>query len=143
MRRPTIPLVDRSDLPDRQKGISPRLVVRVVEEAAAYRRGLEAAFVGAGHRVSTDDASDVVLVSHRDSSGCEQAVRWAQEAEVTVVALITPADAPTVAHAFGDGVHAVADWEADPERIVEVAEAAYRGDVMLPLEIARELPGAA
>src|SRR4030042_3857 len=43
-----------------------RLTIRVVEEAPAYRRGLEEAFTAAGHRVAEeDDAPELVLVALR------------------------------------------------------------------------------
>ena len=48
---------------------SGRLSVRVVEEAAAYRRGLEEAFAGVGHRVAEEDeVPDLALVALRVSA---------------------------------------------------------------------------
>ena len=39
-----------------------RLTIRVIEEAASYRRGLEEAFTAAGHRVAgEDEVADLIL----------------------------------------------------------------------------------
>jgi len=117
------------------------LTVRVVEEAAAYRHGLEDAFKEAGHRVAGDaEAADLVLVSWRGTADCGRLEDWASRARV--LALVAPGDAETVAHALYHGSVAAVDWRAETGRIVEVAEAAARGDALLPCETARGLPGA-
>ena len=60
-----------------------RLAIRVIEEAAAYRRGLEEAFVGAGHRVADeDDAPELVLVAWRVAADCGRLEAWAAKAPV-------------------------------------------------------------
>lgn len=118
-----------------------RLTVRVVEEAAAYRRGLEEAFIAAGHRVAGEEESpDLALVAMRVAADCARLEAWS--ARAPVVALVEPGDAETVAHAFHHGATAAVEWQAETGRIVEVAEAAARGDVLLPSLIARGLPGA-
>jgi DNA-binding NarL/FixJ family response regulator len=117
-----------------------RLVIRVVEEAAAYRRGLEEAFVAAGHRVADeDDAPELVLVAMRVAADCGRLEAWS--AKAPVVALVEPGDAETVAHAFHHGAVAAVEWQAETGRILEVAEAAARGDALLPSGTARGLPG--
>jgi len=115
------------------------LAIRVIEEAAAYRRGLEEAFVGAGHRVAAEEeAADLVLVSWRGAADCSRLETWSARARV--LALVAPGDAETVAHALHHGAVAVVEWRAETARIVEVAEAAARGDMLLPSETARGLP---
>ena len=117
-----------------------RLSVRVIEEAAAYRRGLEEAFAGAGHRVAAEDEeADLVLVSWRAASDCARLETWSARARV--LALVAPGDAETVAHALHHGAVTAVDWRAETQRIVEVAEAAARGDALLPSDTARALPG--
>jgi DNA-binding NarL/FixJ family response regulator len=117
-----------------------RLTIRVVEEAAAYRRGLEEAFTGAGHRVAgEDDVPELVLVAMRVAADCGRLETWSAQARV--VALVEPGDAETVAHAFHHGAVAAVEWQAETSRIVEVAEAAARGDALLPSGTARGLPG--
>ena len=117
-----------------------RLSVRVVEEAAAYRRGLEEAFAGAGHRVAgEDEVPDLALVALRVAADCGRLEGWS--AKAPVVALVEPGDAETVAHALHHGAVAAVEWHAETGRIVQVAEAAARGDALLPSAIARGLPG--
>jgi DNA-binding NarL/FixJ family response regulator len=117
-----------------------RLSVRVVEEAAAYRRGLEEAFAGAGHRVAgEDEVPDLALVALRVAADCARLEAWSSKAPV--VALVEPGDAETVAHALHHGAVAAVEWQAETGRIVEVAEAAARGDALLPSTTARDLPG--
>jgi DNA-binding NarL/FixJ family response regulator len=116
-----------------------RLIVRVIEEAAAYRRGLEEAFAGVGHRVAGEDEdADLVLVSWRAPTDCNRLELWSKRARV--MALVAPGDAETVAHALHHGAVAAVEWRAETARIVEVAEAAARGDALLPSETARGLP---
>jgi DNA-binding NarL/FixJ family response regulator len=116
-----------------------RLSVRVVEEAAAYRRGLEEAFAGAGHRVAgEDEVPDLALVALRVAADCARLEAWSGKAPV--VALVEPGDAETVAHALHHGAVAAVEWQAETGRIVQVAEAAVRGDALLPSAIARDLP---
>jgi len=118
-----------------------RLSIRVIEEAAAYRRGLEEAFVGAGHRVAVEEEdADLVLVSWRTVADCARLESWAAQARV--LALVAPGDAETVAHALHHGAVAAVEWRAETGRIVEVAEAASRGDALLPSDTARALPNA-
>lgn len=118
---------------------SGRLSVRVVEEAAAYRRGLEEAFAGAGHQVAEEEETpDLALVALRVSADCARLEAWARRAPV--VALVEPGDAETVAHALHHGAVAAVEWQAETARIVQVAEAAARGDALLPSAIARGLP---
>ena len=118
-----------------------RLSIRVIEEAAAYRRGLEEAFVGAGHRVAVEEEdADLVLVSWRTVADCARLESWA--AQAPVLALVAPGDAETVAHALHHGAVAAVEWRAETGRIVEVAEAASRGDALLPSNTARALPNA-
>lgn len=116
-----------------------RLTIRVVEEAAAYRRGLEEAFAGAGHRVAGEEETpDLVLVALRVAADCGRLEAWSSRAPV--VALVEPGDAETVAHALYHGAVAAVEWQAETSRIVEVAEAAARGDALLPSATARALP---
>jgi len=116
-----------------------RLTIRVIEGAAAYRRGLEEAFVAAGHRVADeDDAAELVLVAMRVAADCGRLEAWA--AKAPVVALVEPGDAEMVAHAFHHGAVAAVEWQAETGRILEVAEAAARGDALLPSGTARGLP---
>lgn len=117
-----------------------RLVVRVVEEAPAYRRGLEEALAGAGHRVAEEDeAPDLALVTLRVAADCGRLESWS--ARAPVVALVEPGDAETVAHALHHGAVSAVEWQADIGRIVQVAEAAARGDALLPSAMVRGLPG--
>jgi hypothetical protein len=88
-----------------------RLSIRVIEEAAAYRRGLEEAFVGAGHRVAVEEEdADLVLVSWRTVADCARLESWAAQARV--LALVAPGDAETVAHALHHGAVAAVEWRA-------------------------------
>lgn len=117
-----------------------RLAIRVIEEAASYRRGLEEAFVGAGHRVAAEEeTADLVLVAWRSAADCARLEAWAARARV--LALVAPGDAETVAHALHHGAVAAVEWRAETGRIVEVAEAAARGDALLPSDTARALAG--
>ena len=117
-----------------------RLTIRVVEEAAAYRRGLEEAFAGAGYRVAgEDEVPDLALVAMRVAADCARLEGWS--AKAPVVALVEPGDAETVAHALHHGAVAAVEWQAETSRIVEVAAAAARGDALLPSGTARGLPG--
>lgn len=117
-----------------------RLTIRVIEEAAAYRRGLEEAFVADGHRVAAEEeTADLVLVAWRGPGDCARLESWS--ARGRVVALVAPGDAETVAHALHHGAVAAVEWRAETGRIVEVAEAAARGDALLPSDTARCLPG--
>jgi DNA-binding NarL/FixJ family response regulator len=114
------------------------LTVRVVEAAAAYRRGLEGAFTAAGHRLARgQEKAAVLLVAHRGREDCSQLERLSRQGRV--VALVDPGDVTATAHALWHGAVAAVDWRADPERIVEVAEAASRGDTLLPMAVARSL----
>lgn len=129
--------VERRSVEDVSDG---RLTVRVVEEAAAYRRGLEEAFAAAGHRVAAEEeVPDLALVAMRVAADCGRLDAWS--ARAPVVALVEPGDAETVAHAFHHGAVAVVEWQAETARIVEVAEAAARGDALLRAATARGLPG--
>lgn len=131
------PAAERRSVEEMNSG---RLTVRVVEEAAAYRRGLEEAFSAAGHRVAAEEqVPDLALVAMRVAADCARLEAWS--AKAPVVALVEPGDAETVAHAFYHGAVAAVEWEAETARIVEVAEAAARGDALLLSATARGLPG--
>ena len=60
------------------------------------------------------------------------------ETGTAVLALVAPFGRDEIAHAVGHGA-IPADWDGDPERIIDAAAAAIRGDLLLSLESARTL----
>lgn len=129
---------------------SARIQVAIVEEAAAYRRGLEAALEAAGMAVAQPDdlrswAADsdrrAVLFSVRSQADLDKLGATVAESTVVIVALLTSLDNGEVADALRAGASGVVDWHAPPESIVEITQAALEGKTVLPATVARALAG--
>ncbi|MCB2222674.1 MAG: hypothetical protein KQH83_00765, partial [Actinobacteria bacterium] len=115
----------------------PRLAV--VGVPAAYRRGLESAAPGRGWGIAEDPSSaDVVVAPLRSPDDCRAVETLA--AGAPVVALVSPLDRDTASHALRHGA-APADWDWEPQRILDAVTAASAGDAVLPLAAARALAG--
>lgn len=118
----------------------------VVEKAASFRRGLEAALTDSGHEIGTEPAdAAVALVTLREDEDC-QSIEELVDRGIQVVALLPDSGAAAHAHALGHGAVAAAPWDADPTEIVATVEAALAGWTRLPPAIAADLasewPGA-
>lgn len=115
--------------------------VAVAEEAASFRRGVDAALEKAGYRpVSIDDSPEAVLATLRFPDGCGTVTELAARG-VVVVALLPEPTPEAHAHAYGHGAAGTVDWHADPDEIVATLRAALEGRTRLPVEIARSLSG--
>lgn len=121
-------------------------VVAVVESAASYRRGLEAALSDAGFTITSEPGDAVaVLLTLRRPEGCASADALVAAGKI-VVALLPDADPAGHAHAFGHGVTSATPWDADPKDIVTCLSHAIEGWARLPTStvtaLAAEWPGA-
>lgn len=108
--------------------LSPRIAV--LERAASYRRGLEAALQDAGFAVVEPEAAEVLLVPLRDPGDCariDDAVGRSR-----VVALLPDSEARSFTHALRHGVAGAAAWDEEPDRIVAAVEAAVAGLLFVP-----------
>jgi len=108
--------------------------VAVLERAASYRSGLEAALVRAGFTIREPHEAAVLVVPLRAAPDCE--IVGGIGEEVVKVALIPDLEARSVAHALAHGAAGVAPWDDDPDAIARVAVAAVGGTVLLPREAA-------
>lgn len=129
-------------------GTSARHHVAIVESAAPYRRGLEAALSSAGLQVDTPD--DVATWAARPKRAVVLAVHDTAdlgtlqdlaEQGAPVFALVTEASAEPMAACLRAGAIGVADWSDNPETIVATIVEALAGRVVLPASIATELAG--
>jgi DNA-binding NarL/FixJ family response regulator len=121
-------------------------VVAVIESAASYRRGLEAALADAGFTITAEPGdADAVLLALRVPDGCETANALVAAGKV-VVALLPDANPAGHAHAFEHGAASATPWDADPAEIVTALTHAIAGWARLPVAtvaaIASEWPGA-
>lgn len=119
--------------------------VAVLERAAAYRRGLEAALTAAGFTTTEPSVADALLVTLSSAEGCAAADEGTAAGKL-VVALLPEATAAQYAHALGHGAASAAAWDADPGDIVATLDQALRGWARLPSAVAAALaaewPGA-
>ena len=121
-------------------------VVAVVESAASYRRGLEAALEDAGFTITAEPGdADAVLLALRIPEGCESANALVTAGKVVVALLPDPSPAGH-AHAFEHGAASATPWDADPTEIVAALTHAIAGWARLPIStasaIAAQWPGA-
>ncbi len=121
-------------------------VIAVVEIAASYRRGLEAALTDAGFTTTTEPGdADAVLLALRIPEGCEAADALVAAGKVVVALLPDPTPAGH-AHAFEHGVASATPWDADPSEIVAALTHAIEGWTRLPVAtvaaLAASWPGA-
>lgn len=114
--------------------------VAVLERAAAYRRGLEAALAAAGFAAADPETADAILVTLGGEGGCAAADGAVASGKV-VVALLPDAVPAEYAHALGHGARSAVAWDADPAEIVATLEQALRGWVRLPAAAATALAG--
>lgn len=123
--------------------------VLVIDRVPSFRRGLAAALRDAGF--DAHEAHDPVEPSDREGfptlvvtvePGRAQDV-LNHAASRCVVALLQDARPESYAEAFRAGARAAVAWEAPPELIAEVVEAAVRGYALLPAHLAAVLAGRA
>lgn len=113
--------------------------VAVVELAASFRRGIDAALERAGFvPVDLDASPAAALVTLRMLESCDHVVDLAA-AGVVVVALLPEPTPEAHAHAYSHGATGTVDWNADPGEIVAALQAALEGRTRLPAEITRVL----
>ncbi len=120
----------------------------VIDGAASYRRGLDAAFRATGHRMSFPDdpvvwtraAAEtrpaVVLVTLRVDDDC-RLVSSVVDAGGHVLGLLPDPSIEAFRHVLAHGATSAVDWNADPEHIVDVAVAASRDMSLLPAAVVR------
>ncbi|MBI5157902.1 MAG: response regulator transcription factor [Acidimicrobiia bacterium] len=121
-------------------------VIAVIEAAASYRRGLEAALVDAGFTITAEPGdADAVLLALGVPEGCEAADALVAAGKIVVALLPDPTPAGH-AHAFEHGVASATPWNADPGDIVTALSHAMDGWARLPVStvksLAAEWPGA-
>lgn len=109
----------------------------IVGVPAAYRRGLESLARERDWDLAGGAVADLTVAPLRIADDCA-AVDALVESGTSVLALVSPLGREEIAHAVGHGAVPV-DWHADPERIVDAAVAAIRGDLLLSIEAARSL----
>ena len=121
-------------------------IIAVVETAASYRRGLEAALADAGFTITAEPGdADAVLLALRVPEGCEAADALVAAGKVVIALLPDPSPAGH-AHAFEHGAASATPWNADPAEIVAALTHAIDGWARLPVTtvaaLAAEWPGA-
>lgn len=113
--------------------------IAVIETAASFRRGIDAALERSGfHPVALEDSPTAVLATLRFPDGCDTVSSLAS-AGVLVVALLPEPTPGAHAHAYSHGVAGTVDWNADPDEIVAALQAALEGRTRIPAEIVRVL----
>jgi DNA-binding NarL/FixJ family response regulator len=131
----------------------PEVRIAVCDPASSYRRGLGAAFAGAGYLVRDADEVrlqavltdvDVVLFTNRTASDW-QVLReiLTVNPQVKVVALLVDPTPDRHAEALRSGAHGAVEWEAAPETIVDVVDAALAGKTLLTTRVAQTIAGSA
>ena len=129
----------------------PEIRIAICDPASSYRRGLGAAFTGAGYVVQDADQIrvqavltdvDVVLVTIRSASDW-QVLRdiLTVNPDLKLVALLVDPTPDRHAEALRSGAHAAADWEATPETMVDVVGAAVAGKTLLSTSVAQAIAG--
>jgi len=109
----------------------------IVGLPAAYRRGLESIAREQDWDLVEGSVADVTVAPLRVAGDCA-AIDTLLGTGTAVVALVAPLGRDEMAHAIRHGA-VPADWDGDPERIIDAAGAAIRGDLLLSLEAARLL----
>lgn len=113
--------------------------IAVVETAASFRRGIDAALERSGFQpVALEASPTAVLVTLRIPDGCDTVIQLAATG-VVVLALLPDPTPEAHAHAYSHGATGTVDWSADPDEIVAALRAALEGRTRLPAEIARVL----
>lgn len=113
--------------------------IAVVETAASFRRGIDAALERSGFNpVTLEDSPAAALVTLRFPDGCDTVTDLA-DAGVVVVALLPEPTPEAHAHAYSHGATGTVDWNADPDEIVAALRAALEGRTHLPSGITRML----
>lgn len=121
-------------------------LIAVLETAASYRRGLEAALNDAGFTITAEAGdADAVLLALRVPDGCQSADALIAAGKIVVALLPDPSPAGH-AHAFEHGVASATPWDADPADIVTALTHALAGWARLPVatvaSLAAHWPGA-
>ncbi len=120
--------------------------VGIIVSAAAYRRGLAGALDAAGYEaVEPADVAEWVasgraaaaLVGLVDAGSLATVVQLADS--LTVVGLIPSMELAGIAQAIDAGATGVADWDAPPERIVDILLHALEGHALIPVSVLRQL----
>jgi DNA-binding NarL/FixJ family response regulator len=121
--------------------------VSVLERAVAFRRGLETALTLAGFEAvvpadpvlwAGEGPDRMLLITMREPEACTVIERVVASG-ATVVALLPAPSTAAYSHALRHGAVSAADWNADPEVIVDTVVAAIKGQTVLPIEVARAL----
>jgi DNA-binding NarL/FixJ family response regulator len=113
--------------------------IAVVELAASFRRGIDAALERSGFvPVGIEESPTAAFVTLRFPDGCDSVIDLAA-AGVVVVALLPEPTPEAHAHAYSHGAAGTVDWNADPGEIVEALQAALEGRTRLPSDITRML----
>jgi DNA-binding NarL/FixJ family response regulator len=123
--------------------------IAVCDPARSYRRGLGAAFAGAGYVVRDADEVrvqsvltdlDVLLMTIRSADDW-QVLRdiLTVNSDLKVVALLVDPTPDRHAEALRAGAHGVVDWEAAPETIVDVVSASLDGKTLLSTSVAQAI----
>ena len=116
---------------------SPVPTVSIVGVPAAYRRGLASLARERGWDLAEGVVADVTVAPLRAAEDCAT-IDALLETGTAVLALIAPFGRDEIAHAVGHGA-IPADWDGDPERIIEAAAAAIHRDLLISLESVRTL----
>lgn len=125
-----------------------RRPVALIDPTPAYRRGLAVALEEAGFL--PEEPTDLVewvssvvgplfLVTIRAEHDWDAISPDALGVQVPVVALLPSPTAAAYASALDHGANGVAPWDAAPEHIVAILQAAAEGLAVLPLDVARSL----
>lgn len=129
----------------------PEIRIAVCDRASSYRRGLGSVFAAAGYAIQ--DVDDVrvqavlgdlhaVLLTIRSASDW-QVVREVLTVNpgVKLIALLVDPTPDRHAEALRAGAHGVVPWEATPETILAVMQAALDGNALLPTSVAQAIAG--
>jgi DNA-binding NarL/FixJ family response regulator len=122
--------------------------VALIDPTPAYRRGLAVALEEAGFlpeepielgEWARSAVGPLILVTVREDPDLEAVHPDSIGAQVPVVALLPSPTAEAYAVALDRGATGAAPWDAAPEQIVRVLDAAAEGLAVLPSDVARSL----
>lgn len=121
-----------------------RIPVAVVEPAAAYRRGLEAALRDDGfdpqqpadvRAWAADGGRRAIVIARRSDADAALTAELTTIAEAVVIALVPGGAKGGFLEAIQSGCDGVADWDEQPENIVAVLSAALESSYLIPHDI--------
>jgi DNA-binding NarL/FixJ family response regulator len=139
--------------PGREVGTGVGVPVVILDTAAAFRRGLAACLTESGF--TPEEPEDLaawasgggrrgILVTVRPPHGWQPLSSLESlDPTVIVVALLVEATPDAYAQALRFGADGVVPWDAQPEAIVAVVQAALQGMLLLPVEVGRALAAGA